>query len=364
MKLPQGFLLSGIHCGIKRKKLDLGLIYLKSFGKTVAFFTTNVNPSYSVVLSKINVKNLTKAIITNSGNANCYSHNRGLEDTKDIIDKLASALGVKPENALIASTGIIGKKLPKDKIIKNIPELIKNLNNNPENFAKSILTTDNFSKTAAATVLTAKGKAVIAGFAKGAGMIYPNMATMLSFIITDVDLPQGIFRKIAKEAVNVSFNSISVDGCMSTNDTVFFTSSRKITLKSKKEINDFALALKTVCLSLAKKIIQDAEGATKFIEIHIKGAKNSQQAKRAGLCLANSTLFKCALYGENSNWGRIISALGQEGIKVKKNIKVITTPLAKKNITITIDLKSGRADWVVYTSDLTPEYVRINAEYS
>lgn len=364
MKLPQGFLLSGIHCGIKRKKLDLGLIYIEGLGKTVAFFTTNVNPSYSVVLSRINVKNLTKAVIVNSGNANCYSHDKGLEDTKGIIDKLALALGVKPENILIASTGIIGKKLPKDKIIKNIPELIKNLDKNPENFANSILTTDNFLKTAVATLLTSKGKALIAGFAKGAGMIYPNMATMLSFIITDVDLPQGIFKKIAKEAVDVSFNSISVDGCMSTNDTVFFTSSRKILLKNKKEINDFAVELKTVCLTLAKKIIQDAEGATKFVEIHIKGAKNQKQAKRAGLCLANSALFKCALYGEDSNWGRIISALGQEGIRVKKNISVKTTPLKRKNITITIDLKSGRADWVVYTSDLTPEYVRINAEYS
>jgi len=364
MRLPKGFFLSGIHCGIKKKKLDLGLIYSDQNCKTEAFFTSNVNPSYSVVVSKENFKNPTRAIIVNSGNANCYSHNEGLKDTKEIVSRLAHALGVKTKNILIASTGIIGKILPKEKIIKGIPALIKNLGKNTDDFARSILTTDNFEKISTAKIQTKNKEATIIGFAKGAGMIYPNMATMLGFILTDVDLPAGIFRTIAKEAVALSFNSISVDGCMSTNDTVFFTSSRKVRLKNKKEIKEFTRCLNAVCLKLAKNIIEDAEGATKFVEICVKGAGSKDQAKRAGLCLANSNLFKCALYGENANWGRIISALGQEGIKVRKNISVTATPLKKKNIIMTIDLKSGKYSWRVYTSDLTPEYVRINAEYS
>ncbi|MCK4912160.1 MAG: bifunctional glutamate N-acetyltransferase/amino-acid acetyltransferase ArgJ [Candidatus Omnitrophica bacterium] len=360
MSIPKGFLLSGIHCGIKKKKLDLGLIYAQEPCKVIGLFTTNVNPAYSVTFCKKNINNSIKAILVNSGNANCYSHKSGLVDTEDIALKLAKKLGVKISNILFTSTGIIGKKLPKDKIIKSLGNLIKKLENNSGNFSKSILTTDSSAKIAEAGV----GKASILGFAKGAGMICPNMATMLGFIITDVDMSQGSFKKIVKEAVEASFNSISVDGCMSTNDTVLVATSKKVVLKSKSQIKEFSQKLKKVCTELAKMIVKDGEGASKFVEIEIKGARSKLEAKQAGMSLANSPLFKSALYGANANWGRVISSLGQVGIKVGEDISIESTSLAKKEVKITIDLKKGKSKSIVYTCDLTPEYVRINAKYS
>ena len=360
MSLPKGFLLSGIHCGIKRKKFDLGLISSQEKLLACGVFATNKNLSYSVVVSKKNIKNPIKAVLVNSGNANCYSHHTGLKDTEEIVAKLAKHLGVKKANILIASTGIIGKKLPKEKIINSLPKLIKSLGKKEASFARSILTTDTFTKTAKAGV----NKATIVGFAKGAGMIFPNMATMLGFILTDAKLPGSALKSIFKQAVDESFNSISVDGCASTNDTVFVLSSGKVALKSKGEIELFSQKLKGVCLSLAKMIIKDGEGATKFVTIKIKGAKNKQEAKTGAFSLANSNLFKCALYGANANWGRIISALGQAGIKVGENIRISSTALTKKNVELTIDLKRGKSSWQVYTCDLTPKYVEINAEYS
>jgi len=364
MKLPEGFLFSGINCGIKKRKLDLGLIVCQDFYKTFGAFTVNVNSSYSVLYSKKNINNPIKAVLVNSGNANCYSHRQGLKDTEEIASCLAKTLGVKRENILIVSTGIIGKKLPKDRIIKSFPALIKNLSKDSGDFSKSILTTDTFEKVSCAKIPAGGKFSTLTGFAKGAGMVYPNLATMLGFVITDAGASDGFFKKTFHRAVEESFNSISVDGCMSTNDTVLFISSGKVPLNNKEKAEVFSRKLKGVCLRLAKMIIKDAEGATKFVEIVIRGAKTGLEAKKAGLCLANSNLFKCALYGANSNWGRIISALGQAGIKVGENIGIKSNSLREKNLKIIIDLKRGKAGWSVYTSDLTPEYVRINAEYN
>ncbi len=363
MKLPEGFILSGINCGIKKKKLDLGLIYICDKGRAVGVFTKNANPSYSITVSKKNITGQTKAVLVNSGNANCCSHKRGLQDTNDIVEALAKYISVDKKNILIASTGIIGKSLPKRKIISNISKLVKSLTDKSDDFAQSILTTDTFVKTACDSLTLSGKKTVISGFAKGAGMIYPDMATMLGFILTDIDIPYNLFKGIAKEAVDETFNSISVDGCMSTNDTVFFISSRKIKLSSKDEAL-VARKIKGVCLELAKMIIKDGEGASKFITITIKGAKNKQEAKRGAFSLANSNLFKCALYGANTNWGRIISALGQSGIKVREDIEIKADSLKNKNITIVIDIKRGKHKWTVYTTDLTPKYIKINAEYN
>ncbi len=360
MKLPKGFLVSGVHCGIKRKRLDLGLIYAQELCGVVGIFTVNANPAYSVTFCKENINKPIKAILVNSGNANCYSHREGLADTREVASKLAKKLGVKRDNILIASTGIIGKKLPKTKVIKGFSKLEKKLGKSVNDFAHSILTTDTFTKVSRAKV----GAATIIGLAKGAGMIYPNMATMLGFILTDADIPKGELKKIVKEAVDVSFNSISVDGCMSTNDTVLVATSRKIPIKSKGEIKAFSQQLKSVCLNLAKMIVKDGEGASKFIQIEIIGAKSLTEAKSAGMSLANSNLFKTAIYGANANWGRIISSLGQVGIKVSENIVIKTTSLKRKEIKITIDLKRGKAKGKIYTCDLSPEYVKINAEYN
>ncbi len=366
MKLPKGFSLSGIHCGIKKRNLDLGLISCDDFFPAACFFTKNVNSSYSVVLSRENKNYPIKAVLVNSGNANCFSHRSGLEDTQDIVTELAGKLGVKDKNILIASTGIIGKKLPKEKIIGSLDALIKGLSgaDGIKKFSQSICTTDTFKKISYAEVSSGKEKVNILGFAKGAGMIQPNMATMLAFILTDADLSQGDFKKQAKQAIGDSFNSISIDGCMSTNDTVFLLSSRKIPLRGRKEIDSFSRALKGVCLDLAKMIVKDAEGATKFIELEVRGAKTEREAKRCGFAIANSNLFKCAVYGEDANWGRIISALGQIGVVPGAGFSIKNSPLKQKEIKITVDLKRGGFAGKVYTSDLTPQYVKINAGYS
>lgn len=362
--MPEGFLFSGINCGIKKKNPDLGMIYCQDFCKAEGVFTENVNPSYSVLACKKNINNPIKAILVNSGNANCHSHKTGLKDTEEIIYELSLALGVEKKNILIASTGIIGKKLPKNTVIKSLPELIKNLKRNSRDFAGSILTTDTFNKFSCTDINLSGRHGSIAGFAKGAGMICPNLATMLSFVVTDISVPDEIFKTVVRESVEESFNSISVDGCMSTNDTVLVVSSRKICVSSRKEIDIFCKGLKKVCLDLAKMIVRDAEGATKFVEISIKGAKTGSEAKKAGMSLANSNLFKCALYGNQWNWGRIISALGQAGIKAGENVIITSSNLKKKNVNISIDLKRGKSCWKVYTSDLTPDYVKINADYS
>lgn len=366
IKIPAGFLLSGLNCGLKQNnKPDLGLIYCESFADALGFFTTNKNVSYSVTLSRKNISNPIKAVIANSGNANCFSHKSGLKDTQAIVSQLAKHLSADKRNILMASTGIIGKKLPKEKIISALPRLCADMEEDKaESFSQSILTTDTFKKISCSEIKLQSATARILGFAKGAGMIAPNVATMLVFVLTDAILPKALFKKIAKEAIDRSFNSITVDGCMSTNDTVFILSSKKNVLKSPKEINAFSKELKKVCLDLATMLVKDGEGATKFIKISIKGAKSKAEAKRAGLSIANSNLFKCAAYGANPNWGRIIAALGAAGIKVSEGIPIKMSDLSKRNIHIEVDLKRGAFAQTVYTSDLTPEYIKINAEYS
>ncbi|MEM7817012.1 MAG: bifunctional ornithine acetyltransferase/N-acetylglutamate synthase, partial [Candidatus Aenigmatarchaeota archaeon] len=263
-----------------------------------------------------------------------------------------------------ASTGIIGKILPKQKIIRAIPILIKNLKKNVKDFSTSILTTDTFEKVICKNFFINHDRVSILGIAKGAGMIYPNLATMLGFILTDIDLEESLFKKLAKGAIEESFNSISVDGCRSTNDTVFFLSSRKFILKEETHIKIFYKNLKEVCLELAKMIVRDAEGCSKFIQINVKGAKTKKEAKLAGFSIANSNLFKCAIYGEDPNWGRILSSLGQVGIKVRENFSIKFSSLKKKDILIEVNLKRGNFSWTVYTSDITPKYIELNSCYN
>ena len=363
MKVPLGFSLSALHCGIKKKKLDLGLITTCGYADAVGFFTTNANPSYSVTFSKRNINKPIKAVLVNSGNANCFSHKAGLNDTEKIIVKLAKELKTAKANILFASTGIIGRRLPIKKITDKFG-VLKDTKSTIGDFAKSICTTDTFTKISYRKSGVGKNKASIIGFAKGAGMVAPNMATMLAFILTDVKISKGIFKKLSKNAIDESFNSITIDGCMSTNDTVFVLSSGKVPITRKKDMDDFQKNLKEVCLDLAKMVVKDAEGATKFIEINIKGAKTLSEAKRAGLFIANSNLFKTAVYGENPNWGRIISALGDAGIKVSENISINVSSLKRKEVKFDLDLKRGKGSWRTYTCDLTPKYIKINAEYS
>ncbi|MCF7870474.1 MAG: bifunctional glutamate N-acetyltransferase/amino-acid acetyltransferase ArgJ [Candidatus Omnitrophica bacterium] len=363
-KLPQGFLAAGVSCGIKKNGYDLGLILFKQPYRAIGFFTTNCNVSYSVSLSKKNIKNPVSAILVNSGNANCFSHKEGYRDTEEITKKLAERLEVGEEKILFASTGIIGKKLMKKNIIKNIPKLIKNLEDNSNKFSKSILTTDTHPKVISKTINFSKKKVTITGVAKGSGMIKPNLATMLAFVLTDADINLGILKKQAKESVEKSFNAINIDAAESTNDSLFVASSKKVSL-SKQEQKKFFIAFQKIMVDLARLIVKDAEGATKFVQLDIRGAKSKKEAKMIAEKISGYILFKCALYGNNPNVGRIVAVLGQAQIKLnEKDLKIKFGSLTKKDVNIIVDLNRGKCNWRIYTCDLSPEYVKINAKYN
>ncbi|MBN2831683.1 MAG: bifunctional glutamate N-acetyltransferase/amino-acid acetyltransferase ArgJ [Candidatus Omnitrophica bacterium] len=370
--LPCGFKASGISCGIKKSgKLDLALLYSLLPAKAAGLFTANRIPAVPVILCKkfLAKKGLFRAIIINSGNANCFTGKKGLEDSLSTAGILAKALGVRNKSVLVSSTGIIGRRLPVAKIKSGVPKLIKKLSDKGiKEAAQAIMTTDTFSKKVTAKFNMAGKVITICGIAKGAGMIFPDMATLLVFILTDVDLPQGLLSKALKGAVAGSFNCITVDGCMSTNDSVILLANGASKNSKGVNIKDFGLfskALNIICLELAKMVVRDAEGASKFVEIKVSAAEDFAQARRAALAIANSNLFKTTIYGENSNFGRIIAAVGASGVSVdEESLKIKVSPLKKKDILVNVSLGKGKANAVVYTSDLTPEYIKINAEYN
>ncbi|MDP2941044.1 MAG: bifunctional glutamate N-acetyltransferase/amino-acid acetyltransferase ArgJ [Candidatus Omnitrophota bacterium] len=370
--LPLGFKANGISCGLKKSgRLDLALFYSQTPAKAACLFTANKFSAAPVKLNKIFLKRSGgfQAIIANSGNANCFTGVQGLRAAEDTAVFLAKALALKKENILLASTGIIGRKLEIRKIKAGIAELTGGLSREGvARAAKAIMTTDTFTKEVTAK-LNINGKPVsICGVAKGAGMIAPDMATMLCFIFTDANIAQPALKKALKIAADNSFNCITVDGCMSTNDSVMLLANGAAENKLIDTGGDFRLfvkALEAVCLALAKMIVRDGEGASKFIRIKVTHAGNFAEAKKAGLALANSNLFKTAVYGENPNFGRIVAALGASGIGAnERRLKIKLSSLKKKDVSVEVGLGKGNSACTVYTADLTPRYVKINAEYS
>ncbi len=371
--LPLDFQANGIASGIKRLgKLDLALLYSSVPAKAACQFTSNKIQAAPIRINKKYLKknSVYQAIIVNSGNANCFTGNRGLRDAEETTQILSKAIGVKKNSVLVASTGIIAKPLPLLKLKKSIPKLVMGLSRYGIDKAKrAILTTDTFTKEITVKLNIGSQIITICGIAKGAGMIAPNMATMLCFILTDASITQRALSKALRDSVNNSFNCITVDGCQSTNDAIITlangASRNNLIDTGNKHFNLFLKALNIVCLELAKSIIKDAEGATKFIQIKVEKAKNFAQARVVALNIANSNLFKTAIYGENPNFGRIIAAIGASGVGVEeKGIKIKVSPLNRKEINVDVSIKQGNACAVVYTSDLTPEYIRINAEYN
>ncbi|MFH1355293.1 MAG: bifunctional glutamate N-acetyltransferase/amino-acid acetyltransferase ArgJ [Candidatus Omnitrophota bacterium] len=370
--LPRGFKASAVACGIKsQRKLDLALFYSEPQAKTAAKFTTNKIEAAHIKIDKSYLKHskLFHAIAVNSGNANCFTGTKGTGDAIKFSQSIARVLEVSRDKVLVASTGIIGKPLAIEKIKKSAVELVAGLSaQGVEKAKKAIMTTDTFAKTVTVKFEVANKTVTICGVAKGAGMIAPDMATMLSFIFTDANITQGALNKALGICVNQSFNCITVDGCMSTNDSVFLLAngaSGNVLINSGKSYGLFFKALNSVCLELAKMIVKDGEGASKFIQIKVMGAKNIREAKKVGLNIANSNLFKTAIFGENRNFGRIIAAAGACGVEIKEeNVRVKLSALEKKNINVILDLRRGKACAMVYTSDLTPRYIKINAEYN
>lgn len=370
--LPLGFKAAAIACGLKKSgNLDLGLVYSQEPAVACAKFTTNRIQAAPVIFDKklLMHNRLFRAVLVNSGNANCFTGIKGLKDAEKTASALAKISGLKKENILLASTGIIGRRLALAKIKAGLPKLVSQLSHSDlDKVKKAILTTDTFTKEATAQFNLGKHKITVSGIAKGAGMISPNMATMLGFIFTDARISQKALAKALHIAAENSFNCITVDGCMSTNDSVIVMANSAAgnpRIEEGRDFKVFTSALNSVCLELAMMIIKDAEGATKFIKIKVSQAKNFKEARQVALQIANSNLFKTAVYGENPNFGRIAAAAGASGVDItEKNLKIKVSPLEKKEIEVNVSIGRGKADAVIYTSDLTPGYIKINAEYN
>ncbi len=390
-KVP-GFLFSGISAGIKKDgSRDLGLIYSEVPAQVAGLFTTNRVKAAPVLLDMKRIKGgQCQALIVNSGNANACTGNRGLTDARRISSLTAKRLGIGDELIFASSTGVIGTPLPFDKIKEGIPELIETLS--PEGVMKTveaIMTTDTFPKVEVATCRI-KGKQVkLCGMIKGAGMIRPNLATMLSFLVTDAHIKASLLQMMLERAAEVSYHRITVDGETSTNDTVLLLANGRAGHPSLSRMDrdgeKFQSMLSEVCENLAKSLVKDGEGATKFIEILIQGARDKEDAKEAAYAVAQSPLVKTAFFGQDANWGRILCALGYSGSQINPNridvsfdkVPIVRNGmgtglraeerasqiLKKKSFRVTINLHQGKGQFSVFTTDLSIDYVKINASY-
>ncbi|WP_370445941.1 bifunctional ornithine acetyltransferase/N-acetylglutamate synthase [Petrotoga sp. 9PW.55.5.1] len=397
MDLPLGFKVSGIHCGIKKSKKDLGMIYSEKKANAAAVFTTNKVKAAPVLLSMEHITdNEIQAVIVNSGNANACTGEKGYSDAMNMAKKTASVLGLNKEDVFVASTGVIGVPLPLNNILRGIEDLQNKVNHEDENdllnLAQSIMTTDTFPKIYSKDLYIDGKKITLTGVAKGSGMIHPNMATMLSFIMTDANISKTALSKALKSSVDKTFNMISVDGDTSTNDTVLILANKEA--NNKEIIEDtvgfefFQSALDEVTLYLAQMIAKDGEGATKLVEIRVINAKTEKDAKLISKTIAKSNLVKTAIFGEDANWGRILVAAGYSGANFdpKKvdvwfqsasgkiqtccngSFKEFSEEKAKlilkeKTIRIIVDLKDGDEKADSWGCDLSYEYVKINGGY-
>lgn len=385
-----GFKFSGISAGIKKSgNRDLALIYSEVPAVTAGLFTTNRIKAAPVKLAIENIASRkAQAIIINSGNANACTGKKGMQAAREIIKSTAEDLSIPPELVYSSSTGIIGRPFPTETIKKALPGLIRQLSPlSLKHAASAIMTTDTRAKISFRQIRIAGKKGTIAGIAKGAGMICPNMATMLCFIVTDVAINPQALDAALREAANGSFNILSIDNDMSTNDTVMIMANSRlnnalITKRSPYYAN-FKSALNEITYDLARMIAEDGEGATKLIEVLVKGARSKSDAGKIALSVTNSMLVKTAVYGRDPNWGRIMAAIGYSGIAVNEDridisinkVKLVSkgmgtnrektarNALLNKNIIITIDLESGKESARALTCDLTEGYIKINAHY-
>jgi len=390
-----GFRAGAMSCGIKNPeatRLDLMLITSDVPTVTDAVFTTNKVRAACVRVSQQHIKEGdTRAIIANSGNANACTGPQGIQDAKAMCKATAEALGIRMRQVQVCSTGIIGMNMPIERITPRIRELSGKLSpTGSEDASRAIMTSDTKPKSYAIEVPCGKGSFRIGGIAKGAGMICPNMATMLCFITTDAKISADELKRAMRSAVDQSFNCITIDGDTSTNDTVIVMSNGLADAAPIKKGSDdaklFRCALHKVMLELAKMIVGDGERVTKFVEIRVRNARTHADAKKAAEAVAKSMLVKCSWHGSDPNWGRVIHAVGYSGARLREELIDIyfggliackgglttNTPVAElekvvkePRFSVTIDLNQGSANHIVYTSDLSEEYVDFNSsEYS
>ena len=388
---PGGFRAAGVSAGIKAKAgaLDLCLLVSDAPAAASAVFTTNKAVAAPVVVSREHLKKsggTARAIVVNSGCANACTGDAGMEVSRDSTAEAARLIGCTPEEVLVASTGVIGVNLPADKVRVGLALAMNALGaDQGAAAARAIMTTDPFPKEAAARVSIGGRDVTIGGMAKGSGMIEPNMATMLGFITTDAAVPRPLLDRALTEAVNETFNAITVDGECSTNDCVMLLANGASGAAVDASSYDaFTYALKAVCLQLALGIVRGGEGATKLVTVTVTGAADAGEARKAAKAIANSPLVKTAIHGGDPNWGRLIAVAGRAGVEFnlqKANVTIGTVVLFKdgrpydeaapeaakylmnREVNVAVDLGAGHASSTVWTCDLSAEYVRINAEY-
>lgn len=394
---PEGFLAAGIRTGVKRRRKDLAIIYTKKSATTAGVYTTNMVKAAPLLVTKDIVEKGTpvNAIIINSGNANACTGGEGLTNSWQMAQKTQQVLNLPERSVLVASTGVIGVQLQMDKISDGIEEIVTQMGNNEQsalNAAEGIMTTDTFIK-GIAYEFEISGKTVkIGAIAKGSGMIHPNMGTMLGFITTDAVISKDMLQKALSDSTKNTYNMISIDGDTSTNDMVIILANGEAKNKpieaEGEDYKTFAKALDMVNKHLAKQIVLDGEGATKFLEVKIIGAYDENSARILAKSVITSNLVKTAFFGEDANWGRILAALGYSGVEfnpdnvsiefsagdssmflMKDGLPVDFSEddahelLKNKEITVNVYMKEGEAQAAAWGCDLTYEYVRINGEY-
>lgn len=393
---PQGFFAAGVHCGLKPGRPDLALVVSDRLAAAAGVFTTNRVQAAPVRYSRRALESGTaRAIVVNSGNANACTGERGERDARAMAQGTAHALGIAPEHVLVASTGVIGVPLPIAKIEAGIAAaagLVLGQRDDAQRqaggaeAASAILTTDTRAKTLALRVELPGGPVTVGGMAKGAGMIHPDMATTLAFLTTDAAIEAPLLRALLRDAVDRSFNCITVDGDTSTNDCmlVMANGAAEVPVAGDEAVDRFAAALRAACLELAKMVVRDGEGATKLLTIRVSGARSDAEAKQAAMAVATSLLVKTAVHGGEPNWGRILSAVGRSGAQMREektriflgDLEIVSggvgaltdlapaaAALAQPEIELTIELGLGPGTAQVYTCDLSAEYVRINGSY-
>jgi glutamate N-acetyltransferase / amino-acid N-acetyltransferase len=374
---PEGFKIAAAVAGIKKSGLDLGLLYSDRPATTAVVFTKNAFPAAPILVTREHLRNsgnTTRAVLVNAGNANAVTGEAGMNAARQCAAEMAKHLGCKPSEIFLSSTGVIGRPLPVEKIVAQIPSLVRTMSpGGSEVFSRAIMTTDTVPKVASASA----GGVRMLGFAKGSGMIHPDMATMLSYILTDAKVDFATLDKALRYAVDRSFHSITVDGDTSTNDTVAVLANGASGIAPSPEA--FTAQLTEVCQTLARAIARDGEGATKFVELRIEGAPNDDAARSIGRTIARSPLVKTAIYGCDPNWGRLICAVGNSGIPLSGekvelfiddvplmngDLKAASEKLNSKEVRIRVALHSGPGTATVWTCDLTEGYIRINADYT
>jgi len=392
--VPKAFKFSGVHCGIKRKRRDLALIYSERSCAATGVFTTNVVKAAPVVydMEILKTGNPIRAIVVNSGVANACTGERGLKDARRMAEKAAEVLGIAPLSVLVSSTGVIGVPLPMEKVERGIEMAAGKLHHDPTEAAHAIMTTDTRPKVAYKTFEHGGQSVTVFGMAKGAGMIHPNMATMLAFLVTDAVVTPRALSNILRRSVDRTYNMISVDGDTSTNDMVLFlangaSETPQIDLDTPG-FQELFEAVNAVNEELAMMIVADGEGATKVFEVRVEGAKNDSDARLIARSVSSSNLVKTAVYGADANWGRVLAAAGysgavfdpskvtlfieadgesvellRDGVPVKFDESAAKRILSCSEIVISLKLRDGDGKAKAWGCDLTERYVEINGRY-